>query len=141
VIGRARETPSRSVFRFQSQSSFFGKIGIVDLLAQHSRALESDHPARVQNDGIPRLRIPAAALIFLLNLKLSETAYQNVFAVFKALLYDLEKGFNDLGRFGFGEIVTDKEILNDVGFRQRHIKILLTAVSGAWMKGVSRYVS
>jgi hypothetical protein len=85
-------------------------------LPQDAGTFESDDLAGRQHDCLAGLWIASPALILPAHTKLAKTGYQDVFTAFQSLLYDLEKCFDDAGRFGFRENVFGKEIFYNFCF-------------------------
>jgi hypothetical protein len=93
---------------------------LVDSLPENTGALEGNHFAGRENNGVAGLGIAAAALVFFFYAEFAEPAYQDVFSLFEGVFYDLEKGLDNLGRFGLRKDVLGEQTLDNMGFRQSH---------------------
>jgi hypothetical protein len=69
----------------------------VDSLPEDTGALEGNHFAGGENNGIAGLGIAATALVFFFYAEFAEPAYQDVFTFLKGVFYYFEEGLDNLG--------------------------------------------
>jgi len=94
-----------------------GLLGAIDLFSKDPGTLEGDDLPGGEHDGFAGLRVPAAALVLLLDAEFAEAADEHVVPVFQALLDDFEKRLDDVSGFGLGENILGEQILHDMGLR------------------------
>jgi hypothetical protein len=97
---------------------------LVDFLSENTGALEGNHAAGWENNGVSGLGIAAPALVFFFYAEFAEPAYQHVFTLLKSIFNYLEKSVDNLGWFGLCKNVFGKQVLDDVGLGQRHKNFL-----------------
>jgi hypothetical protein len=95
-------------------------MSLVDFFSQYRRTSKGDNPSLIQHHILACGRISTPSLGFVIDAELTESADQNVIAVFKGLFDNFEQGFDDFNAF-FGW-KSDGFVygVNELSFCERH---------------------